>query len=117
MDYFRKATDTSPTVIMDSRNKSALVKGNLICGDLGAYSEVTTEIKKRIQTFEYSDFNIQLQVFNTIAAKSILETLRSIKNTKQKSPKVHWLYTSPEMMEMGKDYSDLLEMEIELSTK
>ncbi|MEO9871073.1 SiaC family regulatory phosphoprotein [Ekhidna sp.] len=114
MDYFRKATNTSPTVIMDSRNKSALVKGKLLCGDISVYNEVTSEIKNRLQKFEYADFNIQLQVFNTKAAKSILEILRSIKNTKRKSPRVYWLSDNPEMMEMGRDYGDLLDMEIEV---
>ncbi len=116
MDYFRKGTNTLPAIIMDSGTKSALIKGVSISDDLAVYNEMGHDIKHNIQTAPYTDLNIQLTVFNTKAAKLLIELLKSIKKMRP-SLNIHWIYDQKdiEMKEMGMDYSELLEMDFELS--
>lgn len=116
MDYFNKATDTLPAVIMDSGTKSALIKGVSLCEDVQVCHEMALEIKHNIEKTPYTDLNIQLSVFNTKAAKFLLEIFKTIKKARP-SLMVHWLYDQKdeEMKEMGMDYSELLEMEFDIS--
>jgi hypothetical protein len=116
MDYFRKATTTSPTVMMDSRTKSALISGKSICKDVTIYASVIADVLQQFKQFDYTDLNIKLEVFNTVAAKSLLELLKSIKSHK-KALAIHWYCKKQdlEMREMAIDYSELLEMEFDIS--
>lgn len=119
MDYFRKATETSPTVIMDSHSKSVLIKGNSICRNRNAYERETNAIKRKLEKSDYTDVNIKLDVFDMQTAKSLLDLFKSIKNNKRKiTTAIHWLCESAdeEMRQMGRDYSELLEMEFNISS-
>lgn len=117
MDYFRKATDTLPAIIMDSGTKSALIKGVSICDDISVCKQMTYDINQVIARTPYTDLNIQLSVFNTKAARLLFEVFRSIKKQRPML-NIHWLYDKKdeEMKEMGKDYSELLEMEFHISS-
>ncbi|MEQ9465875.1 MAG: SiaC family regulatory phosphoprotein [Ekhidna sp.] len=117
MDYFRKATTTSPAVMMDSKTKSALISGTSICRDITVYASVVNEMKQNLLNFDYTDLNIKLGTFNTMAAKTLLDLLRTIKFSKGVKPSVHWYHDreDKEMREMANDYSQLLEMEIDIS--
>ncbi|WP_424961894.1 SiaC family regulatory phosphoprotein [Ekhidna sp.] len=116
MDYFRKATNTSPTVMMDSKTKSVLISGSSLCRDVTIYASVINDMIEQFEQFDYKDLNIKLNVFNTIAAKSLIDLLKSFK-FKSKAPSIHWYFDKKdrEMQEMANDYSELLEMEFELS--
>ncbi|MEO9482066.1 MAG: SiaC family regulatory phosphoprotein [Ekhidna sp.] len=116
MDYFRKATDISPTVIMDSGTKSALIKGVSISEDLTMSTQLAQDIKQNIERTIYTDFNVHLTVFNTKTARLLFEVFRTIKQN-QPSLIIHWFYESKdeEMKEMGIDYSELLEMDFDIS--
>lgn len=116
MDYFRKATSTSPVVMMDSKTKSALISGSSLCRDITVYASVIKEMIEQFDKFDYSDLNIKLDVFNTMAAKSLLELLKSFKFN-SKAPSIHWYFNNKdeEMKEMANDYSELLEMEFDIS--
>ena len=116
MDYFRKATKTSPAVMMDSKTRSALISGTSLCRDTTVYASVIKEMIEQFEKFDYSDLNIKLDVFNTIAAKSLFDLLRSFK-FKSKAPSIHWHFDKKdqEMNEMANDYSELLEMEFDIS--
>lgn len=116
MDYFRKATKILPAVIMDSGTKSALIKGVSICDDYSTCQQLALDIKENIEQRPYTDLNIKLSVFNTKSAKMLLDIFRTIKQ-KRPSLIVHWLYDKKdkEMKEMGMDYSELLEMEFDIS--
>ncbi len=116
MDYFRKATNISPAVIMDSTTKSALITGNSICRSTSTYANVVEHIKSHLESSGYTDLNIKLNVFNIRAAKSLIDLLKSIKHSKKKGTVVHWLCDNEEMMEMGRDYSELLDMEIDIAS-
>lgn len=116
MDYFKKATKTLPAIIMDSGTKSALIKGVSIEEDWATYEQIMNEIKFQLNQSSYTDFNIQLKVFNPKTAKLLIDLLKSIKLSKP-SLLIHWIYSNEdeEMKEMGQDYSDLLEMNFILS--
>ena len=119
MDYFRKATKFSPTILMDSTTKSALISGNSLCKDIAAYAEVIQNIKSQLENSSYQYFNIKLNVFNVHAAKSLLDILRAIKsNSKKGFTSVHWICDNvdKEMREMINDYSELLDMKINISS-
>jgi len=117
MDYYRKATASLPAVIMDSGTKSALIRGAYLSEDTESYLELAKDIQKNIERTPYTDLNIQLSVFNVKAAKLLLEVFRTIK-IKRPSLTVHWLHDQKddEMREMGMDYSDLLEMNFDISS-
>lgn len=117
MDYFRKGTDTLPAIIMDSGTKSALIKGVSTSNDLAIYNQLGSDIQRNIKTAPYTDLNIQLTVFNTKTAKLLLELLKSIKQIRP-SLNIHWIHDKKdeEMMEMGMDYSELLEMDFDISS-
>ncbi|WP_370089801.1 SiaC family regulatory phosphoprotein [Ekhidna sp.] len=117
MDYFRKSTHTSPTIIMDSRFKSVLIKGDSLCNDSPLFSEVTNEIKKQLANGDYFNLNFKFRVFNAWTAKSLLEMLKDLR-AKKPSMIVNWLYEKQdeEMREMGLDYSELLEMDFNFVT-
>ena len=116
MDYFRKGTDLLPAVIMDSGSKSALIKGVSLCEDVSICRDLALDITRNIEQTPYTDLNIQLSVFNVKAAKLLLDVFRIIK-IKRPTLNVHWLYDlkDVEMKEMGLDYSELLEMEFDIS--
>ncbi|MEP1033722.1 SiaC family regulatory phosphoprotein [Ekhidna sp.] len=116
MDYFRKGTDILPAVIMDSGSKSALIKGVSLCEDISICQQIAIDIKQKFERTPYTDLNIQLSVFNTKAAKLLFEVFKSIKKNRP-SLNVHWLYDQKdeEMKEMGMDYSELLEMDFNIS--
>ncbi|MEO1254799.1 MAG: SiaC family regulatory phosphoprotein [Bacteroidota bacterium] len=116
MDYFRKATPTSPAVIMDSRLKSILISGKSICRSKNSYSEVVDKILQNLESSSYTDLNIKLNAFNVPAAKSLLALLRGIKRSTHK-PSINWVCNAKdqEMMEMGKNFSELLDMKINIS--
>lgn len=116
MDYFRKGTNILPSVIMDRGTKSALIKGVSLCDDVSICKQMALDIKQNIEETPYTDLNIQLSVFNTKAARLLLEIFRSVKKNRP-SLVIHWLYDQKddEMKEMGMDYSELLEMEFDIS--
>ena len=117
MHYFRKGTTTSPAVIMDHKTKSALISGKSICTDIVAYASVVVDIKQQMEQFAYTDLNINLKVFNTPAAKSLLDIMKSIKYTKGKAQTaIHWHCEKEdaEMQEMASYYSQLLEIDIDI---
>ncbi|WP_420318067.1 SiaC family regulatory phosphoprotein [Ekhidna sp.] len=116
MDYFLKATRTTPAIIMDSNSKSALIKGVALSNDWSFHQQLILDISKQLQNSNYNDLNIQLKVFNIKAAKFLIEVLKTIKDCE--SPiNIHWLYDKEdlEMLEMGKDYGKLLGMKFELN--
>ena len=118
MDYFRKATITSPAVIMDAKSKSALNSGISICTDTVAYKRVVSEIKEHLNQFNFTDLNIKLRVFNAQAAKAIFELLSSIRNSPRNNRTlVHWYCerSDAEMHEMASDYSELLDLDINIT--
>ncbi|MEQ8629475.1 SiaC family regulatory phosphoprotein [Ekhidna sp.] len=116
MDYFRKATNTSPTVMMDSKTKSVLISGSSLCRDITIYASVINDMIEQFERFDYKDLNIKLDVFNTMAAKSLIDLLKYFKFNR-KAPSIHWYFDKKdqEMQEMANDYSELLEMEFEIS--
>ncbi|WP_436517443.1 SiaC family regulatory phosphoprotein [Ekhidna sp. To15] len=116
MDYFRKGSDILPAVIMDSGSKSALIKGVSLCEDLKICKQMAMDIKQNIERTPYTDLNIQLSVFNTKAARLLFDVFRAVKKYRP-SLNIHWLYdqTDVEMKEMGMDYSELLEMDFDIS--
>ncbi|SNT12914.1 protein of unknown function [Ekhidna lutea] len=116
MDYFRKATATSPAVIMDAQYQSVLIKGSSTCINMDEYGSVLKVIQVQLNRGNYSDVNIKLSHFNTRAAKALLLLFKSIK-TSNKSIAINWVYdkSNEEMKQMGQDYSDLLEMEFNFS--
>lgn len=114
MDYFKKATMTLPAIIMDSRTKSALIKGVSLEEDWATYQQIMIEIQHQLNQSTYTDFNIQLRVFNTKTAKLLIDLFRVIKKNKS-SLLIHWIYNTEEMKEMGQDYCDLLDMDFILS--
>ena len=116
MHYFRKGSEILPAVIMDSSSKSALIKGVSLCEDVSICRQLALDIKRNIEQTPYTDLNIQLSVFNTKAAKLLLDVFRVIKR-KRPSLNIHWLYdrSDEEMKEMGMDYSELLEMDFDIS--
>ncbi|WP_462248071.1 SiaC family regulatory phosphoprotein [Ekhidna sp.] len=115
MDYFRKGTNTLPAIIMDSGTKSALIKGVSISDDKNIYSQLALDIENNLIRTPYTDLNIQLSVFNTKAAKLLLDVFYVIKK-KRPSLNVHWIHDQKdvEMKEMGMDYSELLDMEFDI---
>ncbi|WP_425392531.1 SiaC family regulatory phosphoprotein [Ekhidna sp.] len=118
MDYFKKATQTSPAVMMDAKTRSALISGVCTCSDLTAYSQVITDMKSKLESFPFIDLNIKLKVFNVRAAKSLLDLLKSIKaGLGHNHTTIHWYYEKDdlEMKEMANDYSELLELEFDIS--
>lgn len=116
MDYFRKGTDILPAVIMDSGSKSALIKGVSLCEDLSLCHQLAIDIKQNIKQTPYTDLNIQLSVFNAKAAKLLYEVFKTVKKYRP-TLNIHWLYDrkDEEMKEMGMDYSELLEMNFDIS--
>lgn len=116
MDYFRKSTNTSPMVMMDSKTKSVLISGSSLCRDVTIYASVINDMITQFDRFDYKDLNIKLDVFNTIAAKSLIDLLKSFKFN-SKAPAIHWYFDKEdrEMKDMANDYSELLEMELDIS--
>ncbi len=117
MDYFKKATSTTPAIIMDSSSKSVLIKGVSICPDISTCTSFADDILDNLNKSTYTDLNIQLKLFNPFTAKSLIALFKSIKKGKP-SLMIHWLYEKQdeEMREMGQDYSELLEMEFNISS-
>jgi hypothetical protein len=118
MDYFRKATATSPLVMMDSKTKTALISGIATCEDISLYALALADIKYLMKNYDIHDLSINLKVFNTKAAKYLLDLLRYIKDGKSKAQTmVHWYHDEEdvEMQEMAQDYSALLEMMMDIS--
>ncbi len=118
MDYFRKATKISPTILMDSKTKSALISGNSLCKNVSAYAEVIENIKNQLENSSYRYFNIKMNVFNIHGAKSLFQILKVIKENSRKGiTSVHWICDNldQEMREMIHDYSELLDMKINIA--
>lgn len=118
MDYFRKATSTSPLILMDSQNGGILIKGSSICGDIAAHETVREEIKVQLKKNRYQEINIKLDVFNALTMKNMIDLMKSLKKLHSNSlPKINWLYdhANEEMRDMGVDCSELLGLEFSLS--
>jgi len=117
MDYFRKATATSPAVMVDSKTKSVLISGTSICRDITVYASVVNKMKQNLLNFDYTDLNIKLGAFNTMAAKTLFDLLKAIKFSKDVKPATHCYHDreEKEMQEIANDYSQLLEMEVSIS--
>ena len=70
--------------------------------------------------YTITNFSIELNVFNTKNAKCLMDLLNSMKqNVKKPIPKIHWIYTESdkEMKEMGKLYSQFLDMKFNFIEK
>jgi len=117
MYYFKKSTTTSPTIIMDSLSRTALIKGVSLCTDDREIKSTLLEVKSQLDRYHYANLSIQLKSFNTKMANSLLYLLKGLKEEEHKSmPVINWFYeeSDTEMRQMGEDYSELLEIKFNL---
>jgi hypothetical protein len=118
MRYFRVATFNTPEVTFDLENGFiSFIGKSTSVNSLEFYKNLIDEIKYCTNDVSDIDININLNRFNTCSAKCIFDILRALKQKENAGNKisVNWFYErqDSDMLEMGKDFSELLELKFQ----
>ncbi len=119
MKYIIEPTRTTPFVSIDKESGIFEMKGvsspeNTI--------EFFNPIFKEVETYDLDrlEFNMALEYFNTSSSKCIFQLLKSVKKLSAagKQVVINWIYDEEDedMREVGEDYCDLLDLEMNYMT-
>jgi hypothetical protein len=116
-----KATEDTPTVILDCENKIFEISGRSLPEDVVVFYQPVMkwleELEKApIENFELS---IKLEYFNTASSKLILDILLKLEEIFLNGTplKVKWYYlsTDSDMKEAGEEYSEIVGLPFEIT--
>ncbi len=117
-----KATDETPSVILDPANNLFEFSGKSLPEDVTIfYSPVLNWLDKYAQSIRTKTIiDFKLVYFNTASSKLILDILFKLENVHQSGTEilVRWHYEEEDedMKEAGEEYSDLVEIPFELES-
>ncbi|MFK7953874.1 MAG: SiaC family regulatory phosphoprotein [Ekhidna sp.] len=116
MKYFRVATANTPEVSFDLRSGFISISGvSTTINSVDFYRNFIDELVSFREEKKEIIFNLSLKNFNTGTAKYIYDILLELKRRIGEGNRVliNWFYDKKqnEMLEMGIDYSNLVEMD------
>jgi hypothetical protein len=109
-----KATEDTPTVILDSTEKIFEISGRSLPEDVVAFYQPVLHWLSELEKNPINDFelSIKLEYFNTASSKLILDILLKLEEIYLNGTplKVKWFYLSSDsdMKEAGEEYSEIV---------
>jgi hypothetical protein len=109
-----KATEDTPTVILDSTEKIYEISGRSLPEDVVAFYQPVLQWLSELEKNPINDFelSIKLEYFNTASSKLILDILLKLEEIYLNGTplKVKWFYLSSDtdMKEAGEEYSEIV---------
>lgn len=109
-----KATEDTPTVILDSAEKIYEISGRSLPEDVVAFYQPVLHWLSELEKNPINDFelSIKLEYFNTASSKLILDILLKLEEIYLNGTplKVKWFYLSSDtdMKEAGEEYSEIV---------
>jgi len=112
-------TDDTPTVILDAANDNFEISGRSLPEDVAAFYNPILEWLDRYNQNPKPKtvFNFKLMYFNTASSKMLLDVLMKLEDMHKEGKEVlvKWHYASDDedMMEVGEDFSDNIDIPFE----
>ena len=116
-----KATDDTPSVILDPENSHFEISGRSLPEDVVVFYQPVIQWLEQLPQNPVKDMNliIKLEYFNTASSKLILDILLKLEDIFQNGTpvKVTWCYpaSDADMREAGEEYSEIVGLPFSLS--
>lgn len=122
MKYFRVATINTPEVNFDPENGFISICGkSTTVNSAEFYKNFLEELKSGREFTGDIHLDLGLEFFNTSSAKCIYDILRELKVRENRGNKIsiNWFYDlyDKDMLEMGQDFSELVEIDFQFLGK